>query len=364
MTGTSLMRWLILLIAAGTTLLITTGCDIGQLTLGALDLESYDASETLTRSLPYSGQRIVIDSVIGMILIEGQADPGYVAVRPVVRLEAVKKVRGLDIEDVRVIIEQDEQEIRIRTEAPAQMGRSLELLPPRVVDRIGWVEFTLRVPPGVSLDIDQNVGEIRLIGLKGELRASTQVGRISVEDSTLTSLRLESNAGGLSVKDSAAETLELGTQVGGISVANVAFTTARLTSQTGGIAVSQIRGRELTASTQVGGIAVADVHLEKLRLSTQLGGVALADPEVASAKVSTQVGGITVRLSRTASLRVKAETQMGAVRLHGENVSEPELNVQRTESWPGEKLTLRLGAGEGRLTVSTETGGIEIILED
>jgi hypothetical protein len=342
------------------------GASISALTQKAIDFERYDESETQEWAIPYSDQRIVLENVLGKILVQGRDEPGYVAVRPTLDVIATKKVRGLSLEDVKVLIEQNAQEIRIRVEAPPQMGRRLEGFPPRLKDEIGWVEFTLAVPPGATLAIDQDVGDVRLTSLRGQgrLSATLAVGELLVEDSAFASLTLKSDAGNVIVRDTTAAELNVGTSAGGISLEGSTFQTARLASDTGGIAASRVQGGTLTLSTDVGGIALEDANVERLKATADVGGITLTltqpPPGPFYGSLSTDVGSITVKLPRTVPFSIDARTEFGRISLRGAKG----LDVRKESGWPGEALQLTLGEGLSRLKLRTDMGSIEIILQE
>ncbi len=370
-----LLTGLLLAVALG-----AAGCKLGEgvrvVVQEGLDLSRYDASEALEWSIPYDGQLIVLQSPVGRVAIRGKAgEPGYgyVAVRPTLDVRAVKKVRGLKLEELRVTVEQDAQEVRIVVEGPPEMGRRLELegTSIRWRDRVGWVEFELVVPPGATLSIEQDVGDVAIERLKGgRLSAATDVGELRVVDSELEALTLRSDAGRVVVRDTTAGTLSVNTAVGGISLETSAFREARLTSDTGGIAVRGAQGGRLTLSTDIGRIALEDVHVERLSATTDMGSITLALSRLPraplkpfSATLSADVGGITVRLPRTAalSLSVEARTEFGRISVRG--AEGPDVSVQKDVGWPGERVTLRLGEGLSRLKLRTSMGSIEIVLQ-
>ena len=365
---TGRLRWLGLVAGSLLTLGGLSGCEMAQLTLGTLDLERYDALETLTQEIPYGGQRIVVDSMLGKVVVRGQGEPGYVAWRPFLQVTAVKKVRGLDLEDLRVSFTQSEEEIRVQAEVPPEIGRRLRLLPlpPRIEDRVGWVELTLSVPPGASLVIDQQAGVLEIEGVKGELSASVQLGEIVVRDSEFSLLVLRSEAGELRVQGVSSQRLEARSEMGPILLKGVVFTQAALTSELGDIAVEDSRGDALQASAQMGGLEVRGSRLEDVRLESQMGSIALASTELGGGWVSTQMGSIRIALSAGEPLRIRAETQMGKIRLRGTEAV-PTAAARWEFAWPGQSLTLSFGEerelDERRtLHLSTQLGSIEIVL--
>lgn len=362
------LRWLGLIAGSLLTLGGVSGCDVARLTLGAFDLERYDALETLTQEIPYGGQRVVIDSQIGKVVVRGRGEPGYVAWRPLLQITVVKKVRGLDLEDVRVSVVQDEEEIRVRAELEAPwVGRRLRLLPPGIEENVGWVELTLAVPPGVSLKVDQELGLLDVEGVQGELEAAVGTGEIVVRRSEFSSLALRSEVGDLSLRGISAGQLEARSEMGSLRVEGASFARATLSSELGDIAVEESRGDALQASTQMGGLEIRRSQLGSVRLESQMGSIALADTEPGGGWVSTQLGSIRLALPPTSpTLRVRAETQMGRIRLRGAEAV-PTLDARWDLAWPGQALTLSFGEErelEERRTLrlSTRLGSIEIVL--
>jgi len=366
---TGRLRWLALM--AGSLLTLGVGgCGGTDFILGSLDLERYDASEALTQEIPYGGERIVVDVALGKVVIRGREEPGYVAWRPFLGIQAVKKVRGLKLEDVTLRITQEEGTIHIRSDVRADwIGRRLKLLPPGAEERVGWVELALSVPPGAALTVDVEAGTLDVEGIQGELSASVQLGKIVVRDSGLSSLEMRSEAGDLRAQGLSAERLEARSQMGSIVLSDAAVGSAVLSSELGDVTVDGMRGAELQVSTQMGSVTVRNSRWEGVRLESQLGGILVEDTEPGGGWVSTQMGGIRVALSPDEPLTIRAETQMGRIRLRGAERALPSEAVRWESAWPGQALTLRLGAapGEGpqrseNLRLSTQVGSIEIVL--
>ncbi len=349
-------RWLGILSGSVLVLMISAGCGLTNISFGLkIDLEHYDASEAITQEIPYSGQRIVLENLLGKISVEGIET----AVRPFIRLEAVKKARGLKLEEVQIHVVQDSGGIHIQSDLPSQVRRNLKLFPPRIEEEVGWVEFTLKVPQDARLSLDERAGTIQISGFRGELEASTQLGDISVENSTATVLSLLSQMGGVRVSSTSANELVVNTQFGDLELDNVTFTSARLSVEAGSVTVTASQGEGLTASAQAGSISISKSQLQSVDLETQAGSIELALTGLQEGRVDTQLGGITLELPRLASLSIEAETQLGGIKLRGLELDSG-VQAQWGGSWPGETLTIRLGNAQSKLELSTQLGGIEI----
>ncbi|HED04403.1 MAG TPA: hypothetical protein ENI60_06520 [Candidatus Fraserbacteria bacterium] len=340
-------RWrpLALLFGALLSLVALSGCNlIGLVTgpvLGTLDLGNADASQTFTQNIPYSGQRIVLENLVGSITIESWGKAGFVVLRPTLLIQAEKKVRGLPLDKIKIIVEQSANEIHIRTEGPSEMGVGhFELLPPRLLaDRLGWVDYTLKVPVGATLDLEQQIGRVTVSGLSGRLTADIQVGTLTVSGVRLETAELSSEAGDLQLQDSSVGQAQLSTQAGQLVVERSTFSRARLETQAGDVRLRQVAFKERgTVSSQMGSI----------RLDTVSGPSVSAD---------TQLGSIAVRLLSSRSVSIEAQTQLGGITFWA---FDPSTHAQRSSNWPGASLSVRLGEGRDRLTLSTQMGGISI----
>lgn len=357
-----MLRRIGLLGIGGLLALIASGCNVTRITMDMIDLENYDKSESTTYEVPYSGQPIRVENPLGRIVVQSAKEPGYVAVRPFVRVEAVKKVRKLELKKIKVIIEADEGEIRIRTELPGRMGRLAQLIPLRI-EEVGWVEYVLVIPQGARVFLDQGAGFIKISRFQGELEASTDLGEISVDDSAFTRLKLESDAGSLTVTNSSADQLQLSTDLGEVHLIDVAFSSGKLSSDAGSIALFGVEGDELRASTELGAITLSKGRLRGFHLETEAGSVELVGVAFEQGGVNTELGGIRVRLPAESSVLVDARTQFGKIRLRGVKGDSKEIQARWGGAWPGKRLTLLLKDGKSRLELTTELGGIEIELE-
>jgi len=337
-------------------LMFSTGCDLANISLGSVDLEQFDASEVVTQEIPYSGEHIVLENLLGKIAVEGVET----SVRPILLLEAVKKVRGIQLEEVQVLISRGPGEIRIRSDLPSQVRRNVKLFPPQIKDEIGWVEFVLKVPQDAELDLDQRVGMIQISGFRGDVQVSAQLGDIVLDRSTLTTLSLVSQAGSIYVSHTTADEITLSAQFGELELSNVTFTSARLSTEAGSLAMAKSQGQRLNASTQAGSIAISASNLEGVDLETQAGSIELQVSGLKEGKLSTEFGGIRVELPKsTVSLQVEASTQLGGIKLFGLGL-ESGVQPKWSGSWPGRNLSFRLGDAPGVLELSTQLGSIEI----
>ncbi|MBI1742522.1 DUF4097 family beta strand repeat protein [Candidatus Acetothermia bacterium] len=344
--------------------LVSAGCDLKQAIVTSIDLKKFDASQTITKEIPYSGQRIVVDNSIGVVSIAG-LESDFVAVRPFVSIEAVKKVRGVDLSKLNVIIEQTAKEIRIRTEASDAVHQQIKGFPPRIEGQVGWVEYTLRIPPNATLMIQQDAGVVQVTRLRGSLTVSNKAGEILVSDSTFVTLALEVIAGDMKVTRTVAKDLSMSTQLGDLHLEDAAFASAVLSSQAGDVSVSRVgtqaeadNGKvELAISTRTGGISISKVRLKSMHVETQAGSIKLADVRAQEGQISTLFGSISLELGLAESAQIVAQTQFGGIKLRG---SDRRVKTQWSGFWPGKKLTMTLSGGQNQLVLNTQIGSIRI----
>jgi hypothetical protein len=351
-----LARWLGLLISAPLMLVISAGCDVANISWAMVDLEHFDASEVLTQELPYSGQQIVLENLMGTVRVQGVE----AAVRPVLSLEAVKKVRGVRLGEIQIFVEQSPREIRIRTDFPGTLRRSLNLFPPRIEDHVGWVEFTLKIPQDARLDLDQRLGRIEIAEFRGELKVSAQAGEISIRDSILTALALSSQAGSVSVMGVSTQELSISAQFGDLQLENSSFSSARLSAQAGSLGIVNNRGQKLAASTQAGDITILRSQLESVELTAQAGSIELAVTGLREGRIRVHFGDIHVKLPRAAPLNIQAQTQLGGIALQGLGLGSGSADVKWGGSWPGQTLTASLSGSQGGLQLSAQVGEIRV----
>ena len=144
------------------------------------------------------------------------------------------------------------------------------------------VEYHVQVPSGITVRVDDRVGNIRLTVLTGQVRARTGAGGIALR-SLSGAVQVRENAGSISGSDLSSATATLNTNVGSI---DLSFSTAPATVA----AVTSIGSISLRLP---GGVAYA-VHA-----STGVGTIRVTVPRAASSARSitarTQTGSITIQ---------------------------------------------------------------------
>jgi hypothetical protein len=159
------------------------------------------------------------------------------------------------------------------------------------------VGLTLKLPAGVAVQAESDVGDVRVTGLGGNVAASSQQGQVSLTDVT----------GRIAASD----------QLGNVTLTDVGGTITAITAE-GTISAASLSAAQVTLSSQDGDIT-ADFAVSPARVtaSSQLGDVTLRLPGTVTYDVdaSTQLGdtSVTVPRSATAQHIVKASSELGSV---------------------------------------------------
>jgi hypothetical protein len=219
--------------------------------------------------------------------------------------------------------------------------------PERVYENVDW---NIRVPPSVALDLVTLAGDIRIRNTDGRLTARTEGGSVTV--GTIGGAAAISTQGGPIVTGDIGGTAELRSLGGEIRIGRVGGN-AELTTAGGSITAGPVEG-SMRAETAGGSISVESV-LGPLIALTQAGDITIG---TAGNRVQTQTGGgnITATLVRgpfrghtdfgdvTIDL---AESSIDATSLTGDIRA-----VLRPASFEGDlHVMLEASAGSARLTI-------------
>ncbi|MFB6284974.1 MAG: DUF4097 family beta strand repeat-containing protein [Candidatus Bipolaricaulia bacterium] len=351
---------------------VAAGCELEEIALDQLnvsanvDMANPDASETVKLDIPFSGQRLVVHNPIGEIEIKTTEDPGYVAVRPKIRVDAAKNVKAMELDDLQIKTSSTSDEIRIRVttaidsvrNAPDRNWQQLDGRP------VGWVDFQIQLPQEAAVNLKQNLGSIVVNDFRGDLTATTNVGGIEVRNADTTSLSLRSEVGTLAVVESSVgNELALHSSAGQARVADVQFGQAEINTQAGEVNVKDVQGQSLDVSTQLGEIDVIRADVRELDLSSQMGEIDLQANRVFQADVRNQWGEIEVRLPSGNVPRIRASTQAGRVDVL--RLPQPyRSSLQRGGSWLGESIDLNPSGAQAMLNLKTQLGDIQIVFPD
>jgi DUF4097 and DUF4098 domain-containing protein YvlB len=222
-------------VALASALLASYGCDVSVDGKGgfSMDLAAGRARDTWTRSYPVSGSgRLELINVNGKI----SAEPTDGAA---IELVAARTAKAGSDESAKALL----QTIEMREEVSATSVR-VEVRPPKTFGLSGSeVEWTVKVPRGVSVDLQGVNGKITVDRLQGDIRLKTVNGGLVGRALAPSALSASVVNGGIDLElasvpasgDVEVETVNGGTQ---ISLPADAKATIEAEAVNGGVAVS------------------------------------------------------------------------------------------------------------------------------
>ena len=198
-----------------------------------------------------------------------------------------------------------------------------------------WVDFTLRVPPGVSVDVENEHGDVAAAGLQGDLRADTAAGNVSVVGGRG---RVEADTGS-------------GTVI-------VSDYTGDVTADTGSgrVEVTGVTG-DVTADTGSGSITLRRIEAQRVSADTGSGDIELEEVsgEINADTGSGDITGSNLRVGAT----LLADTGSGDVRFSGDMSGVRQIEIDTSSG----DVELDMSAFPGmRITIETGSGGISVDL--
>lgn len=224
-----------LLLTAG---LSVAACDIKTTASGdfAFGMAAGRAQDTWTRSYEVAANgRVELINVNGRITAEPATD-GKVTV------EGVRTAKGSTDDAAK----ENLAKLEIREELSGDRVR-VESRPPRLSGMSGHeIEWTIKVPKGVIVDLRTVNGGIRINGLQGEVHAKTTNGGVKGNDVAATLLEASSVNGGIEISFATAldanASVDLETVNGGVEVSLPSASKATITARAvnGGVQVNDL----------------------------------------------------------------------------------------------------------------------------
>ncbi len=156
--------------------------------------------ETVDQTVSLAGPCVEIENALGSITVETYGGEGSS-----VRIGAVKRAHTQAILDrVSILIEPTRCGLTIRSTGP----------------RTGYweIDYTVAVPPGVELSLEQAAGSIRLNGVSAAASIDLGIGEIEIEGIDGPSLLLQSGAGDVRISGVEAEMVEVNLGTGDIEI--------------------------------------------------------------------------------------------------------------------------------------------------
>jgi DUF4097 and DUF4098 domain-containing protein YvlB len=257
--------------------------------------------------------RVSIQNVAGEISVSvGQGDD--------VSIEAVKRTRGdrSELNRVEVIVEEHAGRVDVRTEHGAFFRD----------DHVS-VDFTVIVPEGASVEMRSVSGNVKVIGVKGVVRAQSVSGNV-----------VASNAPRVEY----ARTVSGDVELTGVSM------DSDMTAQSisGSVHASGLKARALDISTVSGEVSLRDANCERLNARSVSGGIDYNGSLTKNGRydVSSHSGSVRFTLTSGTGFELNTTSFSGSLR------SEFPLTLGGQPGGdviigPGSNTTLRRGRGRG-----------------
>jgi len=214
-----------------------------------------------------------------------------------------------------------------------------------------WSDLVVRVPKGRKLAVYTLAGAGEIRGVDADLRFDGGAGGVRAEGCRDV-LTIDLGSGGVQVDDFQGE-LVVDTGSGSIRANGVRGPSVRLDTGSGGVTGDGIVTDDLYVDTGSGSVEMLRVDAKRARVDTGSGSVEIglltSAPDL---HIDTGSGSVRVTVPQTLSARVRVDTGSGGIR------SELPLTVDERDRG---LLRGTIGAGAGRLSVSTGSGGVAVL---
>jgi hypothetical protein len=214
-----------------------------------------------------------------------------------------------------------------------------------------WADLVVRVPKGRKIAVYTLAGGGDIHGVDADLRFDGGAGGVRAEGCR-DALTIDVGSGGVQVDDFSGE-LDVDTGSGSIRASGVRGPSVRLDTGSGGVTGDGIVTDDLYVDTGSGSVELSGVDAKRGRVDTGSGSVEIvlltSAPDL---NIDTGSGSVRVTVPQSLSAKLSVETGSGGIR------SELPLTVEERDHG-----TLRgtIGAGAGRLVVSTGSGGVAVL---
>lgn len=270
----------------------------------------FKSQERLTLTAPATGNELIVDNGVGQVVV--RADPDAKEVSAVV----TKIGKGSSENEANKALEQIQ--VSLASEGGNGALRATAHQPNSSAFRNYEVNWELTAPPGLKVRVTNDVGNIHVHGIRGDVTLKNDVGTTSVtcDPAGTGVVSIENGVGDVRVSDS----------YSGLSA----------TTDVGNIQASA--GGSVNLRSGVG-----DVKL-RLRATSEKG-----------VKVSTDVGDVFIQLATNQQGRLAANTDVGSVNLNLDGLSLREFRHR------GHHASAMLGdASEPMIDLSSDVGNVVI----
>ncbi|MEP6690092.1 MAG: DUF4097 family beta strand repeat-containing protein [Gemmatimonadaceae bacterium] len=207
------------------------------------------------------------------------------------------------------------------------------------------------VPRGRRVAIYLGVGEVRATNVDGDLTLDVGAAPVTTKG-TRGRLTIDGGSGRIEVSD-ADGTVSIDAGSGGSTVSRVHGGTLSMDVGSGHVTISDIDVTSLSLDAGSGGVDATGVKASDVSIDAGSGSVDVAIlSDIKRLKIDAGSGGVSLRLPKTLSAEVSVETGSGNI------TTDFEIAVTRSER---RLLRGKIGAGDGRITIETGSGGVRLL---
>jgi ribosomal protein L6P/L9E len=271
-----------------------------------------------------------------------------------------------EVKGIKYTIEQNGNTVTLKYELPKSMNFN---------NNVNTVDFEVTVPNEVTVDIDNNFGEVSVAGTKGDVDIKNDFGDVTVEDIE-GALTVQTNSGDVNATSIVAgdENIDLRSDFGGVTLEKAGGKDITLDSNSGTITLSEVRATgDLNTNTDFGNTKFENGSADSLHVETNSGEVSLVRINISkeifvkddfgnieleraladSYDLHANSGAITIDGAKG---KLKADSDFGNIVIH--NAQDVTLTVE-TQSGTVE-FSGTLGAGPH--FIKSDFGGIDVSL--
>ncbi|MEW6404780.1 MAG: DUF4097 family beta strand repeat-containing protein [Chloroflexota bacterium] len=246
------------------------GSDGFNFTLGPID--PVEVKETEEKTLSVSGPvELKVENDFGFVAVQPGADGKVVVSTEKVGWGDSETRAQQELADLKVLIEQKGNQIRIYLERPPEVD-AINFVPSGA-----YANFTITVPVETSVDLTTWNGEMNLSGTQGDAALNAGFGSVDVQDLT-GALTITASNGRITIEN--------------IEAGDAAIS---LTSEFGDVSMDSVSGGNVTAKSTNGAMTVTNVDAsEKLDVRSDFGNIEIRAGEAGSLDVHASNGRILV----------------------------------------------------------------------
>ncbi len=290
----------------------------------------------------------VIDDA-GSVNIVG-ADVKTVQVKVVKIVHGSTQARADDeLKNVKYTVEQVGNNIILKYKLPNTTSFDINL---------DTIDFIVTVPNETTVDVETNLGEVTVTGIKGNAVIINDFGDVNVANIE-GGVSVSNNSGDVTAASikSGAENIELNSDFGAVTLKDASGNDITLDSNSGSITLSEVRAAsEINARTDFGNITFENGSANSLSAESNSGAVSLAKVKV-SKEINVQSDFGEIELILASATSYDLHTNSGSITVDGaKNTLKAYTDFGNIEITNAQVITLDLKTNGGAIQFSGSLG--------